>query len=398
MRVGVDEKKDQYDTAIWIADADGSEPPRALTSGTRDTAPRWSPDGRRLAFVRAVEKDGRPQPPQIYVHGDGRRRSRAPSPTCRAAPATRQWSPDGRTIAFSSTARPDELPGSSQTGQDRQAARERRARDHRGRLPRQRRRRTRASSIADRPSHIWTVAVPGNPRRDRRRRRRMTSGEFAAGNHQWSPDGRAALLRLRSRVASPYYYRRRQRSLLGGEGRRRAAPGGEHRRHDRRLRVLAATASASPSSARCRTASRSARTTSPISGSSICTGGTPRNLTAAYDFDIGGGLGGDQRAPRGAAAGRRRSGAATAARIFVRVGEQGNANLKRVDAASGKVDAVTTGSARRDGVHRRRRRGQKFAVVLSTPTVLGDLARRRRPRPAPRRGSSRRSTTRSSAS
>ena len=27
--------------------------------------------------------------------------------------------------------------------------------------------------------------------------------------------------------------------------------------------------------------------------------GTPRNLTATYDFDINGGLGGDQRAPRG---------------------------------------------------------------------------------------------------
>ena len=27
--------------------------------------------------------------------------------------------------------------------------------------------------------------------------------------------------------------------------------------------------------------------------------GTPRNLTASYDFDVDGGLGGDQRAPRG---------------------------------------------------------------------------------------------------
>ncbi len=28
-------------------------------------------------------------------------------------------------------------------------------------------------------------------------------------------------------------------------------------------------------------------------------GGSPRNLTASYDFDAGGSLGGDQRAPRG---------------------------------------------------------------------------------------------------
>ena len=67
VRVTVDEKKDAYDTAIWLAKADGSEPPRAITGGTRDTSPRWSPDGRRLAFLRSVEKDGRPQPAQIHV-------------------------------------------------------------------------------------------------------------------------------------------------------------------------------------------------------------------------------------------------------------------------------------------------------------------------------------------
>src|SRR5262245_3369886 len=44
VRVTADEKKDGYDTAIWIVKADGSEPARPLTSGTRDSSPRWSPD------------------------------------------------------------------------------------------------------------------------------------------------------------------------------------------------------------------------------------------------------------------------------------------------------------------------------------------------------------------
>src|SRR5881628_4025447 len=56
VRVAVNEKRDLYETAIWLARTDGREPPRALTSGTRDSAPRWSPDGGRLAFVRSVEK------------------------------------------------------------------------------------------------------------------------------------------------------------------------------------------------------------------------------------------------------------------------------------------------------------------------------------------------------
>ena len=59
VRVSIDEKKDAYDTAIWLAKTDGSEPPRAITSGIRDTSPRWSPDGRRLAFV-AIGREGRP--------------------------------------------------------------------------------------------------------------------------------------------------------------------------------------------------------------------------------------------------------------------------------------------------------------------------------------------------
>ncbi len=41
-----------YRSAIWLAPVDGSEPPRRLTLGANhDGAPRWSPDGRYLAFL-----------------------------------------------------------------------------------------------------------------------------------------------------------------------------------------------------------------------------------------------------------------------------------------------------------------------------------------------------------
>ena len=58
VRVAIDEKKDAYETSIWIAKTDGSEAPRAFTSGVRDTSPRWAPDGRRLAFVRTIDFAG----------------------------------------------------------------------------------------------------------------------------------------------------------------------------------------------------------------------------------------------------------------------------------------------------------------------------------------------------
>ena len=41
-----------YRTALWLVPTDGSAPPRRLTLGaTRDATPRWSPDGKWLAFL-----------------------------------------------------------------------------------------------------------------------------------------------------------------------------------------------------------------------------------------------------------------------------------------------------------------------------------------------------------
>src|SRR5919108_6053396 len=62
VRVTVNEKADRYETSIWSVATAGSEAPLRLTAGPRDTAPRWSPEGRRLAFLRGTEKENKPQP------------------------------------------------------------------------------------------------------------------------------------------------------------------------------------------------------------------------------------------------------------------------------------------------------------------------------------------------
>ena len=206
VRVSADEKKDAYDTALWLAKTDGSEPPRAITSGIRDTAPRWSPDGRRLAFVRSVEKDGRPQPAQIYVMSMSGGEPWAITDIPRGA-GNPEWSPDGKTIAFSSTARPADLTAAAKPTGDKPS----------GDKPRESDVRViteavyRANGVPgdgfvdrDRPSHIWTVAVPSTAS-DKTTPAAVTSGEFGESNHRWSPDG-SRIFFVSDRRRESYYF------------------------------------------------------------------------------------------------------------------------------------------------------------------------------------------------
>src|SRR2546428_1481688 len=81
-------KHDGYETSLWLVGTDGASPPRRLTAGPKDGAPRWSPDGTTLAFLRP--KDGRPQlhlPP--LAGGGGPQPTHGPQGAAPAAGAPR---------------------------------------------------------------------------------------------------------------------------------------------------------------------------------------------------------------------------------------------------------------------------------------------------------------------
>src|SRR5438477_6193647 len=44
-------KKNERQLSIWVAPFDGKQQARRFTFGTKDHSPRWSPDGRHLAFL-----------------------------------------------------------------------------------------------------------------------------------------------------------------------------------------------------------------------------------------------------------------------------------------------------------------------------------------------------------
>ena len=101
-----DLESDSYVGGLWVVPTGGG-PGRRLTVGHRDTVPTVSPDGRRVAFLRAPE-DG---PAQIHVTGlDGGEPVRLTDhPLGAGAPV---WSPVGSRIAY--TARVPE-PGAMPT-------------------------------------------------------------------------------------------------------------------------------------------------------------------------------------------------------------------------------------------------------------------------------------------
>jgi dipeptidyl aminopeptidase/acylaminoacyl peptidase len=373
VRVTIDEKKDQYESSIWLAKTDGTEAARRLTSGARDVAPRWSPDARRLAFARAVEKDGRPQPAQIYVMSMEGGEARAITELPRAA-GNPQWSPDGKTIAFASTTKPEDLKKEEESKKG--AKPEDKPRESDVRVVT--RAVYRANGVADfgyidadRPSHIWTVDVP-DAGAALPAPKQVTSGEFAENNFKWSLDG-TRLYFVSNRVKEPYYYPfdtdlysvpaaggepTRVASIDGTIGDFAFAPDGK------RL-ALVGTLHGNP----VRSYSQSDLWVAELS--SAGSAAAPRNLTASFDFDIDGGLSGDQRGPRGA----HPSGPVwgrDGRSVVVRVGEQGDANVKRIDMQSGSVAPLTTGhhevmSYTTDA------RGEKLAAVVSSQTAIGDL-------------------------
>jgi dipeptidyl aminopeptidase/acylaminoacyl peptidase len=85
---------------IWIVPVAGGEQ-RQLTRGGSDLRPRWSPDGKKLAFLSS--RDGEPQIYTVVVGG-----GEAIKLTAVPGGADNElWSPDGKSLAFVSAVFPD---------------------------------------------------------------------------------------------------------------------------------------------------------------------------------------------------------------------------------------------------------------------------------------------------
>ena len=167
-----DREANEYRSDVWLAPADGSSPPRRITSGgRRDGSPRWSADGRWLAFVS--NRGGEEEHGQLYVMpatGPGEARKLTDLDEDVEQPA---WSPDGSSLVFAARVRHDAY-------EHEEEPKRRRPR----RITRLRFKENNEGWTVDRPRHLFVVPADGSAPP-----RQLTHGDAEDAHPAWSPDG-----------------------------------------------------------------------------------------------------------------------------------------------------------------------------------------------------------------
>lgn len=109
-------EKNSRNSDLWILAATGGEPRRLTFSPTADDSPRWSPDGKKIAFI-----SGREGSSQIWMmHMDGGEPRKITDLSTEAGGLC--WSPDGRRLAFVSDVYPDCQDDACNRQKDQEAA------------------------------------------------------------------------------------------------------------------------------------------------------------------------------------------------------------------------------------------------------------------------------------
>jgi dipeptidyl aminopeptidase/acylaminoacyl peptidase len=186
----VDKPSNKSNSDIWLIPSGGGEPRRFTNSPKHDRHPRWSPDGKWIAF-----ESNRSGSYQIYLQGiESGEAKQLTSISTEANQAI--WSPDGKNIAFVSAVFPEfsgkpysesnALNKSKQDGRDTGKVK--------ARIMTKLLYRHWDSWVDDKRQHLFVVPVAGGDPRDVTPGDRdavPTSSTFSAGDDfDFSPDGR----------------------------------------------------------------------------------------------------------------------------------------------------------------------------------------------------------------
>src|SRR5437868_707592 len=418
VRVTVNEKKEGYNTSIWSVPIAGGETPHQLTKGNHDSAPRWSPDGKSVLFLRSNEKDGKPEPPQLAIlpmaGGDSFVFTDLPK-----GAANPVWAPDGKSIAFTTETNAEDLakqekkkreekeakkpvagiadPGPQKSvaalpGSPTPATADEHESDVRVITRAVYRQDNEGYSDPKHPTHIWIVTKPHGAD-EKVKPRQLTTGRFDEENATWSKDG--AQIEFSSSRIDETYYELPRTDLYSV-----AAAGGKPVKIttidlNTQLGPDAGVLSLSPDG---KQIAFIASTTQPINSYTqpdlwlldLLPNAKPRNLTANLDLEVGGFLIEDSAPPR--ARGRNAPIWTADGKGLIEVyAKEGKANLALFDVPVAGDASSAVASARPDGpgntgaVHDLTAGNQsvmsfratpdtsKLIYIVSTPTRINDL-------------------------
>ena len=147
-------------TNIWTVRTNGTVAPQSLTdSSGKDISPRWSPDGKWLAFLSSRDESGQSRANQLYVSASENGR---PIRVTQVAEGVQQfkWAPDSKAVAFTTLDPEQKRPKHDDV----------------------------ILTGALRYTRLWTVDIEGHSLSQ------ITKQDLQVYDFDWSPDGSAFVL------------------------------------------------------------------------------------------------------------------------------------------------------------------------------------------------------------
>jgi dipeptidyl aminopeptidase/acylaminoacyl peptidase len=184
--MAIDRPSHEYRRGIWLLSAAGGDA-RPFTAGPHDSTPRWSPDGRHIAFLRAPATGVKPRTeeergrgvgkPQIWIlPTDGGEACQLTF--SRHGASDPIWSPEGETILYTTeVGDADDREAEDAKLQDKPVPAVRT-------IDRMWYRLDGKGWIYERRTHLFAVPVGGGEPRQ------LTDGDWDDASPAWSPDGR----------------------------------------------------------------------------------------------------------------------------------------------------------------------------------------------------------------